>query len=870
MHFTANRLSRGSKPTTGLHHDDVNNTSFSAAAAFGVSKGNDSLVASVFNTASAASAGPQRASPTYLVRGSAETRKVNNTTTALPIDSCWVPPAVACRTMANLEAVVDSRLPLAVQSRRRKRLRQHQFDDALEDKKHKTKKKRRLVILFEDDSDGDEQDTTKAGVTSKRAAAHHTTGTDHPVQTTVVPPTTSTLDEATETSSRSVTPQLRSEDAERQQQQPPSISIQGTSPDATIVDSRPIDGGDTHKTGADHDNHNDLQLLQERLSRTYIGKPRKNRIDPQSQFADAVDEVQDEDDDSVGSGMGAAAPWSSGDPSTQVPLWEWFWEQQPPPQREEPKKPSEKTQQIAAEDDKSLASSCKDAAETQQEEPVSDGAAQLTAVTNTEKAQDDAVNQEKSAPLVDSSTDIANESPSSSETNPVSSQNDKSVSSDAAPFDPLQTEDEASTSLPTKDQQTNLVDLSNGDDDDDGEDDDIVVQIKESAKANQNREMDVRIAMEDGKEVVEIIDSSGAESDDEMGEDDASSSEDPSSDGDGAAEGDSSSLISQGRGILECVSPSILAFGTGSVRSTSRPREVSQSPRSRSGSNDVVVESTFEAPASESEDGANDSLSVTSSEMELESAESSRISPSTPSTARQNDGAPPQRMLRVSQSPLSVESGVHSSDGSDDELPAMIPGRVSESSIVDRRDSISSLAANLATELVGKTRARAPREVSLSPTAREDQIKPSYEETAVVTDSSDVADSSDSSVGNEVVEFTYKEDTPVGICERICKNDEMRTPVSESESQMKDGSSQEPYSLDKFLGLWQTVEEEFLLVDAELIEHSFAFRAANRSVSNDDSADQGAAQYGRILPNALDVSHRDGLLKDIALVAEIC
>ena len=122
----------------------------------------------------------------------------------------------------------------------------------------------------------------------------------------------------------------------------------------------------------------------------------------------------------------------------------------------------------------------------------------------------------------------------------------------------------------------------------------------------------------------------------------------------------------------------------------------------------------------------------------------------------------------------------------------------------------------------------------------------------IVTDISD--NTSDSSVIDQTVPYTYKENTPVGICERIAKDDSM-TPasiVNNATSTLQETNSA-PFSFQKFLDLLEIVQDTELGVRQEEIENARAFRGANNCVSAKDSTDQGSAQYGRILPEALDV-----------------
>jgi len=101
--------------------------------------------------------------------------------------------------------------------------------------------------------------------------------------------------------------------------------------------------------------------------------------------------------------------------------------------------------------------------------------------------------------------------------------------------------------------------------------------------------------------------------------------------------------------------------------------------------------------------------------------------------------------------------------------------------------------------------------------------------------------------------YTYNERKPVGVCERIAKDDKMR--VSYTEHHLS--RTAEPYTLEQYTSLWGMVEQK-IGWETEVIEDEFDFRGASLSVKASDSNEQGSAIYGRILANAMGVSFDDG------------
>jgi hypothetical protein len=76
--------------------------------------------------------------------------------------------------------------------------------------------------------------------------------------------------------------------------------------------------------------------------------------------------------------------------------------------------------------------------------------------------------------------------------------------------------------------------------------------------------------------------------------------------------------------------------------------------------------------------------------------------------------------------------------------------------------------------------------------------------------------------------------------------------VSELTDPEADEENRGPYSLDEFLSLVQTCED-FIHETACEIEESQRFRGSNTVVSPGDSVSQCKAQYGRLLPGAMQV-----------------
>ncbi|CAB9521721.1 Histone methylation protein DOT1 [Seminavis robusta] len=108
------------------------------------------------------------------------------------------------------------------------------------------------------------------------------------------------------------------------------------------------------------------------------------------------------------------------------------------------------------------------------------------------------------------------------------------------------------------------------------------------------------------------------------------------------------------------------------------------------------------------------------------------------------------------------------------------------------------------------------------------------------------------------VVYQYPAESNDGKCERVFKNPEMAEALEKfrERCQMTDNG---PYNLTKFRKLWKLVggdETGALGVSIEKIEDSGRFKRANQFVAKSDSTGQRKAQYGRILPHALETVFR--------------
>ena len=714
-------------------------------------------------------------------------------------------------------AVSSQDQPGATRHLQKKRARKHQFDDA---PKKKAKKKPLALIIFDDtDDEGSSDEMSKLVVTKQKRSTHR----QPKPSTAKVSPQNEKMSEKT-TAEQSVTRKIKSVKGTDNSQPPKEHLSSATATEAAAPIHVSTSAITATRATAVTINHNapsvnkqeldDFQMLQERLARTHIGGScQENRLfPPDSQFGDALEEVLEDEKneltdkigrdaaESVETSTAQAAPGEKmpNNPAIAVTkkpsLWELFVgrKQQSAPQQQQQQQ-EQKVQGVVPE-------------RTEEKEVVTDtvvdeGTIQRNEAPKSVSRQNDGTSNQQDTgnggcgeqptllevpPGTDNQLDSSISSKLSTSSDPLPGAAKESsllrifsrlplASATAQYFLPsasatLQPErkdssttekdesgesavEEATSSnaLPSE-EQDNLVDLSQDDDDDDD------VKIAASDETNLHKKnSSVHVGTHGNKEIVELLDSSGEESDDELDRLERFLSEDKSSDDDDfdISKDDASSPSKTDRAGRMSQSPS-------KTGQQDRPRDVSRSP----GVRDVNKKARALLPA-------------------------------------------------------------NSTHG----------------------------------EVAGS---RVARKVSLSPTAR--GISPSVEEltvtidSAVVTESSDsssevTAGSSDSSVSNDADEFTYKESTHVGFCERICKNSDMEAYASEFERKMENSASRKPFPLQTFRNLWKAVE-----LDTEKIENSPAFRAANNSVSSNDSSEQGAAQYGRILPGALDVSLSDMLL----------
>lgn len=178
------------------------------------------------------------------------------------------------------------------------------------------------------------------------------------------------------------------------------------------------------------------------------------------------------------------------------------------------------------------------------------------------------------------------------------------------------------------------------------------------------------------------------------------------------------------------------------------------------------------------------------------------------------------------------------------------------STFFDERMKLGSLS--LETNLQGSSRRVAKANsivVPRSPSEGDNHTGGHFE--ILVTDASD----------SEGSTFTYKAESQVGQCERICKDAKMAEEIATFETQ-NNTSKRAPYSLTKFLNLWKMAESRGLGFTAKEVEKSKDFRRANHNVEKSDSDEQGQAQYGRILPKAMQKVFHDvmGLQPDSIFV----
>jgi hypothetical protein len=112
-----------------------------------------------------------------------------------------------------------------------------------------------------------------------------------------------------------------------------------------------------------------------------------------------------------------------------------------------------------------------------------------------------------------------------------------------------------------------------------------------------------------------------------------------------------------------------------------------------------------------------------------------------------------------------------------------------------------------------------------------------------------VTDSSDASEADDRTDYVFPNaDTAVGRCERIAKDISLAIPRAT-------GKRKQPhFSSEEYSELWRSAIEFVGGYDIKAIEESNEFRNANKHVSLSDSDEQEKAQYGRILPKAMDVS----------------
>lgn len=190
----------------------------------------------------------------------------------------------------------DKRLPLALLQRRRKRRRKHQFEDAAVESR--IRKKKKPVIIFLDSEKADIGCTTKA--------MYCITNEETVKPTSNKGPRDNTVTKRAIVSMQAFLPLVKNRQVDAENHT--ATTEDATAPFVTLVDQA---------AKAANTPEDEMQTLQERLAACHVGKPRKNLIDPDSLFADAVDEVLIEDDDSVGSGKS-----ETGAPAKdRVPLW---------------------------------------------------------------------------------------------------------------------------------------------------------------------------------------------------------------------------------------------------------------------------------------------------------------------------------------------------------------------------------------------------------------------------------------------------------------------------------------------------------------------------------------------------------------------